>query len=187
MDLPQQSLKIQHQIITLNSGPPPPQPLQKSTIKELDSPPRASTINEPMKKLVTPDRLKVPLAFKHPERYRSPTDAMMSPITKGLLARTRKPSTSLIPPPTFNHTKPSFCYEYINSFSSSTTDLVLLLISDTFTHIPASAYTFDKSVYADESCGSNLNRAPVASSAVSTLFLCIVHTPNNVLHITSSA
>ncbi|KAG6607098.1 hypothetical protein SDJN02_00407 [Cucurbita argyrosperma subsp. argyrosperma] len=38
----------------------------------------------------TPNRLKVPKAFKYHERYTSPTDLMMSPITKGLLARTRK-------------------------------------------------------------------------------------------------
>ncbi|XP_057481804.1 uncharacterized protein LOC130768732 isoform X2 [Actinidia eriantha] len=45
----------------------------------------------------TPDRLKVPKAFKYPERYRSPTDLMVSPISKGLLARTRKPGI-LLPP-----------------------------------------------------------------------------------------
>nr|ACZ74665.1 hydroxyproline-rich protein [Phaseolus vulgaris] len=39
---------------------------------------------------VTPDHLRVPKAFKYPERYTSPTDLMMSPITKGLLARTKR-------------------------------------------------------------------------------------------------
>lgn len=38
----------------------------------------------------TPNRLKLPIAFKYPERYTSPTDLMISPISKGLLARTRK-------------------------------------------------------------------------------------------------
>ncbi|KAA0061342.1 uncharacterized protein E5676_scaffold692G00200 [Cucumis melo var. makuwa] len=38
----------------------------------------------------TPNRLKLPIAFKYPERYKSPTDLMISPISKGLLARTRK-------------------------------------------------------------------------------------------------
>ncbi|XP_057491960.1 uncharacterized protein LOC130777575 [Actinidia eriantha] len=45
----------------------------------------------------TPDRLKVPKAFKYPERYTSPTDLMVSPISKGLLARTRKPGIHLPP------------------------------------------------------------------------------------------
>ncbi|KAJ0099213.1 hypothetical protein Patl1_21742 [Pistacia atlantica] len=46
-----------------------------------------------LKKTNTPDRLKVPKAFK----YRSPTDAMMSPVSKGLLARNRKGGV-LLPP-----------------------------------------------------------------------------------------
>ncbi|KAH7848110.1 hypothetical protein Vadar_033907 [Vaccinium darrowii] len=50
-----------------------------------------------------PDRLTVPKAFKYPERYTSPTDQMMSPISKGLLARSRKPGMLL--PPTKNQTK----------------------------------------------------------------------------------
>ncbi|CAL1357641.1 unnamed protein product [Linum trigynum] len=33
--------------------------------------------------------LQVPKAFKYPERYRSPTDAMVSPITRGLMGRKR--------------------------------------------------------------------------------------------------
>ncbi|KAL8140842.1 hypothetical protein V2J09_006863 [Rumex salicifolius] len=46
----------------------------------------------------TPERLKVPKAFKHPERYMSPTDRMISPVSKGLiLARRRRPG-SLLPP-----------------------------------------------------------------------------------------
>ncbi|OAY56913.1 uncharacterized protein LOC110609971 [Manihot esculenta] len=51
----------------------------------------------------TPDRLKVPMAFKYSERYRSPTDLMVSPITKGLLARNRKGgggAAALLPPST---------------------------------------------------------------------------------------
>ncbi|KAH9676769.1 Hydroxyproline-rich glycoprotein family protein [Citrus sinensis] len=56
------------------------------------------------RKTNTPDRLKVPKAFKYPEseRYRSPTDSMMSPVTKGLLARHRK-GPALLLPPTINH------------------------------------------------------------------------------------
>ncbi|XVE83682.1 hypothetical protein DITRI_Ditri16bG0106100 [Diplodiscus trichospermus] len=56
------------------------------------------------RKSCTPDRLKVPKAFKYPERYRSPTDSMMSPVTKGLLARNRKGGASLLPP-SLNQTK----------------------------------------------------------------------------------
>ncbi|KAL8211005.1 hypothetical protein R6Q57_005442 [Mikania cordata] len=37
----------------------------------------------------TPDRLTVPKAFKYLEMYKSPTDQIMSPVSKGLLARTR--------------------------------------------------------------------------------------------------
>ncbi|KAL1211356.1 hypothetical protein V5N11_023377 [Cardamine amara subsp. amara] len=98
-------LKLQsdyHELMALNSESPP-RPLPE-TCRNHDSPPRASSTNEPMKKIGTPDRLRVPIAFKHPERYRSPTDAMMSPVTKGLLARSRKASGSLIPP-SFNLTK----------------------------------------------------------------------------------
>ncbi|XWS44399.1 hypothetical protein CRYUN_Cryun15aG0041800 [Craigia yunnanensis] len=57
-----------------------------------------------LRKTCTPDRLKVPKAFKYPERYRSPTDSMMSPVTKGLLARNRKGGGSLLPP-SLNQTK----------------------------------------------------------------------------------
>ncbi|KAK6129140.1 hypothetical protein DH2020_037118 [Rehmannia glutinosa] len=48
-------------------------------------------------KIGTPDRLKVPKAFKYPERYTSPTDQIMSPVTRGILARSRKGS-KLLPP-----------------------------------------------------------------------------------------
>ncbi|GFP90407.1 ureide permease 2 [Phtheirospermum japonicum] len=50
----------------------------------------------------TPDRLKVPKAFKYIERYTSPTDQMMSPVTRGILARGRKGSKLL--PPSANQT-----------------------------------------------------------------------------------
>ncbi|XP_021905278.1 uncharacterized protein LOC110820162 [Carica papaya] len=56
-----------------------------------------------LRKPITPDRLKLPKAFKYPERYRSPTDSVMSPVTKGLLARNRKGGILL--PPSINHTK----------------------------------------------------------------------------------
>jgi len=111
-------LKIQHdhrKITTSNPESSPPRPFPESSRKHDSPPPRAST-NEPMKKIGTPDRLRVPIAFKYPERYRSPTDAMMSPVTKGLLARTRKSSGSLIPP-SFNQTKVNFfIYQNQNRF-----------------------------------------------------------------------
>ncbi|KAI3747985.1 hypothetical protein L6452_10773 [Arctium lappa] len=47
-------------------------------------------------KILTPDRLTVPKAFKYPETYKSPTDQIMSPVSKGLLARTK--SNGLLPP-----------------------------------------------------------------------------------------
>ncbi|KAL6139871.1 hypothetical protein ACLB2K_058172 [Fragaria x ananassa] len=56
-------------------------------------------------KTTTPDRLKVPKAFKFPERYTSPTDKIMSPVTKGLLGRNRKGSSLL--PPSKNLLKPT--------------------------------------------------------------------------------
>ncbi|KAG8384614.1 hypothetical protein BUALT_Bualt04G0136200 [Buddleja alternifolia] len=51
----------------------------------------------------TPDRLKLPKALKYPERYTSPTDQMMSPVTRGILARSRKGSKLL--PPSLNQPK----------------------------------------------------------------------------------
>ncbi|KAK4280195.1 hypothetical protein QN277_011850 [Acacia crassicarpa] len=53
--------------------------------------------NNEVRKPVTPDGLRVPKAFKYPERYTSPTDMMISPVTKGLLARSRK-CGALLPP-----------------------------------------------------------------------------------------
>ncbi|XP_057525010.1 uncharacterized protein LOC130804559 [Amaranthus tricolor] len=55
------------------------------------------------KTLGTPDRLKLPKPFKYPERYTSPTDHIISPISKGILARSRRGSALL--PPTKIHSK----------------------------------------------------------------------------------
>ncbi|KAK9050040.1 hypothetical protein SSX86_030991 [Deinandra increscens subsp. villosa] len=41
-----------------------------------------------------PTPLVIPKAFKHPEMYTSPTDSIMSPVSKGLLARTRSKKSS---------------------------------------------------------------------------------------------
>ncbi|XP_062151271.1 uncharacterized protein LOC133859757 [Alnus glutinosa] len=90
---------------------PPKNPLQpENTVLDCKTPPQnrqndqndRNSGNE-LRKPTTPDRLKVPKAFKYPERYRSPTDSMMSPVTKGLLARSRKGSVLL--PPSLNQTK----------------------------------------------------------------------------------
>lgn len=51
-------------------------------------------------KIVTPDRLTVPKAFKYPEMYKSPTDQIMSPISKRILARTKSNKSSGPLPPT---------------------------------------------------------------------------------------
>ncbi|KAF1002675.1 hypothetical protein AG4045_006258 [Apium graveolens] len=47
---------------------------------DLNSPSSVSVI----RKTSTPDRLKVPKPFKFPERYTSPTDLMVSPVSKEL-------------------------------------------------------------------------------------------------------
>ncbi|KAL5582161.1 hypothetical protein UlMin_014603 [Ulmus minor] len=88
---------------------PPKIPTQtETTISEQKTPTPIPQIdqNSPnsgndLRKPNTPDRLKVPKAFKFPERYRSPTDSMMSPVTKGLLARSRK--GALLPPSKNQH------------------------------------------------------------------------------------
>ncbi|KAL6287745.1 hypothetical protein ACE6H2_012135 [Prunus campanulata] len=76
---------------------PPPPPLQHKDENSQNS-------GNDLRKPTTPDRLKVPKAFKYPERYTSPTDLMMSPVTKGLLARNRKGGALL--PPSKNLLKP---------------------------------------------------------------------------------
>ncbi|KAL1338215.1 hypothetical protein HN51_032901 [Arachis hypogaea] len=76
---------------------PEPQPDCKTPTTPL------SSFNQ-LRKPVTPDRLRVPKAFKYPERYTSPTDLMVSPVTKGLLARTKR-GGALLPPPSKTETK----------------------------------------------------------------------------------
>ncbi|CAH9092583.1 unnamed protein product [Cuscuta epithymum] len=65
--------------------------------ENLESPPQAQKENavptlQPLSPAAVPARLKVPKPFKYPERYTSPTDQMMSPVSKRLLGdgRTRK-------------------------------------------------------------------------------------------------
>ncbi|XP_009764663.1 uncharacterized protein [Nicotiana sylvestris] len=59
--------------------------------------------NSPIKSGNTPHCLKLPKTFKYPERYTSPTDQMMSPVSKRLLiGRNRKASTLLPLPPSKN-------------------------------------------------------------------------------------
>ncbi|EEF34754.1 uncharacterized protein LOC8289594 [Ricinus communis] len=90
---------------------PKKEPMQsEANILECKTPPQdqkmdSKSLNSSgdLRKSSTPDRLKVPKAFKYPERYRSPTDLMVSPITKGLLARNRKGAALL--PPSMNQAK----------------------------------------------------------------------------------
>ncbi|KAF5791966.1 hypothetical protein HanRHA438_Chr09g0412561 [Helianthus annuus] len=41
-----------------------------------------------------PTPLVVPKPFKHPEMYMSPTDSIMSPVSKGIFARTKSKKLS---------------------------------------------------------------------------------------------
>ncbi|XP_058773238.1 uncharacterized protein LOC131647354 [Vicia villosa] len=74
-----------------------------------------------LRKPVTPDHLKLPKAFKYPERYTSPTDKMMSPVTKGLLARNKKGGAKL-PPGTgaakYQPKVPDMCLPDANTFQN---------------------------------------------------------------------
>lgn len=65
LNSPPKTQSDHHEVTVLNSESLP-RPLTE-TDKNQESPPRAS-INDLMKKIVTPDRLRVPVAFKHPER-----------------------------------------------------------------------------------------------------------------------
>ncbi|XP_022773756.1 uncharacterized protein LOC111316008 [Durio zibethinus] len=76
-----------------NAGLEKKPPLQDQKIDQ-----KAQESGKDLRKTCTPDRLKVPKASKYTERYRSPTDSMMSPVTKGLLARNRKGGGSFLPP-----------------------------------------------------------------------------------------
>ncbi|CAK7355708.1 unnamed protein product [Dovyalis caffra] len=76
--------------------------------QEMDK--KSENSSNDLRKSRTPDPLKVPKAFKHPERYRSPTDLIISPITKGLLARNRKGGALL--PPSLNQPKAQQCSKH---------------------------------------------------------------------------
>ncbi|KAJ4826086.1 hypothetical protein Tsubulata_015182, partial [Turnera subulata] len=69
--------------------PPPPTNQQQMDVESQD-------LRNEIRKSTTPVPLKVPKAFK----YRSPTDLMVSPVTKGLLARSRRGGAVL--PPSMN-------------------------------------------------------------------------------------
>ncbi|XP_057981166.1 uncharacterized protein LOC131166590 isoform X2 [Malania oleifera] len=84
----------------------------ENTLLELKTPPtqnqqildqKSHNSSNDLRKTGSPVRLSVPKAFKYPESYTSPTDLMMSPISKGLLARRRK--GSLLLPPSKNQPK----------------------------------------------------------------------------------
>ncbi|XP_038700908.1 uncharacterized protein LOC119997793 [Tripterygium wilfordii] len=89
--------KTKNMVLDCNTPPPPPPPPPQDPLKEQNS--RSCSGDVKMGNMGTPERLKVPKAFKYPERYRSPTDLMMSPVSKGLLlAKNRKGSGVLLPP-----------------------------------------------------------------------------------------
>ncbi|KAL8193481.1 hypothetical protein R6Q57_026616 [Mikania cordata] len=71
--------------------PPPIQPLQMNSPNPTDG----------SAKIATPNRLTVPKAFKYPEMYKSPTDQIMSPVSKGLMARTKYRKSSALLPSSF--------------------------------------------------------------------------------------
>ncbi|XP_026386473.1 uncharacterized protein LOC113281819 [Papaver somniferum] len=66
------------------------------TPKEIasETPPQTLNVDQKINPLRLPKAFK---SFKCPERYMSPTDKLMSPVSKGLLARSKRPG-SLIPP-----------------------------------------------------------------------------------------
>ncbi|XP_003618730.4 uncharacterized protein [Medicago truncatula] len=81
--------KMESQCKTIPTPPlplPPPPPVDHHQLPS----------NE-LRKPVTPYHLKLPKPFKYLERYTSPTDMMMSPVTKGLLAINKK-GGALLPP-----------------------------------------------------------------------------------------
>ncbi|WCJ25586.1 hydroxyproline-rich glycoprotein family protein [Euphorbia peplus] len=75
----------------------------KTPVQDFKNDSKSLSSSSDSRKTNTPDRLQVPKAFKYPERYRSPTDQMVSPVTKGILARNRKVASLL--PPSLNHPK----------------------------------------------------------------------------------
>ncbi|KAG5059934.1 hypothetical protein JHK87_000963 [Glycine soja] len=84
---------------------PPKVPIQDRTPEPecktptpLQQDPNDHNSSNELRKPVTPDRLRVPKAFKYAERYTSPTDLMMSPVTKGLFAKTRRGGGAVLPP-----------------------------------------------------------------------------------------
>ncbi|KAB2011299.1 hypothetical protein ES319_D09G009900v1 [Gossypium barbadense] len=76
---------------------------ENAELKKIDEKVLQESGND-LPKTCTPRRLNLPNAFNFPERYRSPTDSVVSPVTRGLLARNRKAGGSLLPP-SINHTK----------------------------------------------------------------------------------
>ncbi|CAA2990146.1 Hypothetical predicted protein [Olea europaea subsp. europaea] len=91
LESPPKTLTIQTENSIPDQNTPPPN--QKS-----QTPPICNS-----GKAGTPDRLKVPKAFKYQEKYTSPTDRLMSPVTRVLLARSKKGSKIL--PPSTNQPK----------------------------------------------------------------------------------
>ncbi|KAL2499871.1 hydroxyproline-rich glycoprotein family protein [Abeliophyllum distichum] len=89
----------------LETSPKTPTIQTENSIRDQNTPPpnqKSQTRICNSGKTGTPDRLNVPKAFKYPEKYTSPTDRLMSPVTRVLLARSRKGS-KILPPSTNQH------------------------------------------------------------------------------------
>ncbi|XP_051117281.1 uncharacterized protein LOC127241997 [Andrographis paniculata] len=80
--------EIPKSVAELDQNTPPPNHEEETNMKPKSPIPNKSG---------APDRIIVPKAFKYPERYTSPTDKMMSPVSRGILARNRKGRRPLPP------------------------------------------------------------------------------------------
>ncbi|CAM6105146.1 unnamed protein product [Calypogeia fissa] len=84
-------------VLQENSAPMSKTPLAGVELLKKSLPFRERNMEEGRKLL--PPHIKVPpkKLFGYPERYRSPTDAMVSPVSRGLLIRNRRPARTLAP------------------------------------------------------------------------------------------
>lgn len=106
---------------TLETPPRTPIIQAENSIPDQNSPPQnQKSQTSPIcnsGKTGTPDRLKVPKAFKYPEKYTSPTDRLMSPVTRVLLARSRR-GRKILPPSTNQHKIQALKLQDMGSFQN---------------------------------------------------------------------
>ncbi|XP_057447713.1 uncharacterized protein LOC130739440 [Lotus japonicus] len=79
-----------------------------------------------LRKSLIPDPLRVPKAFKFPERYTSPTDSIMSPVTKGLLARGKK-GVAKLPPGKYHPKIPDMSLQEVGPFQNNKVPIPMLI------------------------------------------------------------